>query len=246
VVDAGAGPGRGLGPGAPRPRDRPGARRLGGRAGPGGRDGRAPAAPRLRGVRRGGAARSRAGSVEHRGHRRRPGGDGGGQPRRGAQRPARRRPRGRAGDPRPGPVVPAGRRRLGDGRVRGAGPVPRSGGLAGHPHVALRARAHEPVRHRDRQVLPQRHPRGDPARGLPGRDRLPPRGRRHGAGDLPGRLRELYADESSTAPMVLVGRDHWTETLPAWPLLAALARGRPMEGRVHLADTLEEAAALVG
>ena len=34
-----------------------------------------------------------------------------------------------------------------------------------------------------------------------------------------------YADESSVAPMVLVGRAHWTGTVPAWPLLQALARG---------------------
>ena len=51
-----------------------------------------------------------------------------------------------------------------------------------------------------------------------------------------------YADESSLAPMVLVGREHWTETLPAWPLLRALARGRAMEGHVHLVDTVAEAA----
>ena len=38
-----------------------------------------------------------------------------------------------------------------------------------------------------------------------------------------------YADESSVAPMVLVGARYWTEELPAWPLLQALARGRPME-----------------
>lgn len=55
-----------------------------------------------------------------------------------------------------------------------------------------------------------------------------------------------YADESSVAPMVLVGRGYWTETLPAWPLLEALARGRPMEGHVHLVDSVDEAAALVG
>ncbi len=55
-----------------------------------------------------------------------------------------------------------------------------------------------------------------------------------------------YADESSLAPMVLVGREHWTETLPAWPLLTSLAQGRPMADHIHLADTLEEAAALVG
>ena len=55
-----------------------------------------------------------------------------------------------------------------------------------------------------------------------------------------------YADESSIAVMVLVGRDYWTETLPAWPLLRSLARGRPMEGRVHLVDEVAEAVALVG
>jgi predicted Rossmann-fold nucleotide-binding protein len=54
-----------------------------------------------------------------------------------------------------------------------------------------------------------------------------------------------YADESSVAPMVLVGATYWTETLPAWPLLRSLARGRLMEDRVHLVDTVEEAAALV-
>ncbi len=55
-----------------------------------------------------------------------------------------------------------------------------------------------------------------------------------------------YADESSVAPMVLVGRSYWTETLPAWPLLQGLARGRTMERHVHLVDTVEEAAAVVG
>jgi predicted Rossmann-fold nucleotide-binding protein len=55
-----------------------------------------------------------------------------------------------------------------------------------------------------------------------------------------------YADESSIATMVLVGRRYWTETLPAWPLLGSLARGRPMEDRVHLVDTVDEAADLLG
>jgi predicted Rossmann-fold nucleotide-binding protein len=54
-----------------------------------------------------------------------------------------------------------------------------------------------------------------------------------------------YADESSVAEMVLVGRSYWTETLPAWPLLRDLARGRPMEDRVHLVDSVDEAAALL-
>ena len=54
-----------------------------------------------------------------------------------------------------------------------------------------------------------------------------------------------YADETAVAPMVLVGREYWTETLPAWPLLRSLARGRAMEHRVHLVDTVDEAVAVV-
>ena len=38
-----------------------------------------------------------------------------------------------------------------------------------------------------------------------------------------------YAAEASVAPMVLVGRAYWTDTVPVWPLLRSLARGRPME-----------------
>jgi predicted Rossmann-fold nucleotide-binding protein len=53
-----------------------------------------------------------------------------------------------------------------------------------------------------------------------------------------------YADDDKVAPMVLVGARYWTETLPAWPLLTALARGRAMETHVHLVDTVEEAASL--
>ncbi len=54
-----------------------------------------------------------------------------------------------------------------------------------------------------------------------------------------------YADPASVAPMVLVGRRHWTETLPVWPLLQALAEGREMAPRVHLVDDVEEAALVV-
>ena len=45
---------------------------------------------------------------------------------------------------------------------------------------------------------------------------------------------------------MLVGAEYWTEELPVWPLLLALAKGHRMESRVHLVDTVEEAAALVG
>jgi predicted Rossmann-fold nucleotide-binding protein len=54
-----------------------------------------------------------------------------------------------------------------------------------------------------------------------------------------------YSDEETVASMVLVGRTYWTETLPAWPLLKALAQGRPMEDRVHLVDTVDEAVELI-
>lgn len=55
----------------------------------------------------------------------------------------------------------------------------------------------------------------------------------------------FYADESSVAPMVLVGATYWTETVPVWPLLRSLARGLPMESHVHLVDTPEDAANLI-
>jgi hypothetical protein len=40
-----------------------------------------------------------------------------------------------------------------------------------------------------------------------------------------------------------VDRAHWTEHLPTWPLLRALARERSMEARIALVDSVEEAPA---
>ena len=54
-----------------------------------------------------------------------------------------------------------------------------------------------------------------------------------------------YADPSMVAPMVLVGERYWTEELPLWPLLRALAAGRAMEDRICLVDTVDEAAEVV-
>jgi predicted Rossmann-fold nucleotide-binding protein len=45
--------------------------------------------------------------------------------------------------------------------------------------------------------------------------------------------------------LVLVGVQHWTKVLPAWPLLRALADGREMAGRIHLVDTIAEASILL-
>jgi len=55
-----------------------------------------------------------------------------------------------------------------------------------------------------------------------------------------------YATPDRVAPMILVGRSYWTEAVPAWPLLQRLAAGRPMEGHIHLVDTVDEVAALIG
>lgn len=49
-----------------------------------------------------------------------------------------------------------------------------------------------------------------------------------------------YGSRGEPAPMVLVDRVHWTEHLPVWPLLRALARGRAMESRIALVDSVAE------
>ncbi|MDN3294211.1 LOG family protein [Streptomyces ficellus] len=50
-----------------------------------------------------------------------------------------------------------------------------------------------------------------------------------------------YESRGEPTPMVLVNRTHWTEHLPAWPLLQALAARRSMEPRIALVDSVEEA-----
>ncbi|GAA0494541.1 Rossmann fold nucleotide-binding protein [Streptomyces sp. NPDC046215] len=50
----------------------------------------------------------------------------------------------------------------------------------------------------------------------------------------------FYGSRGEPRPMVLVGREHWSRTLPTWPLLEALAAGRPMAGRKALVDAAEE------
>lgn len=54
-----------------------------------------------------------------------------------------------------------------------------------------------------------------------------------------------YATDADPVPLVLVGRAYWSETLPAWPLLSALARGRRMEPFIHLVDDLGSAVAAI-
>ncbi len=51
-----------------------------------------------------------------------------------------------------------------------------------------------------------------------------------------------YAPEGTqTPPLVLVGREYWTEVLPAWPLLTELSTGRGMATAIHCVDTWSEA-----
>ncbi|MGW5732859.1 MULTISPECIES: LOG family protein [Streptomyces] len=52
-----------------------------------------------------------------------------------------------------------------------------------------------------------------------------------------------YESRGEPAPMILVDEDHWTNHLPAWPLLRALAQGRSMEPKIALVDKVEEAPA---
>ena len=50
-----------------------------------------------------------------------------------------------------------------------------------------------------------------------------------------------YGAREKVAPMVLVGRRHWEEEYPAWPMLRSLAAGRAMADCIFLVDSVEEA-----
>lgn len=51
-----------------------------------------------------------------------------------------------------------------------------------------------------------------------------------------------YGTQGSISPMVLVGVEHWTKTLPAYQLLKELARERRMADLIYLVDEPTEAA----
>jgi predicted Rossmann-fold nucleotide-binding protein len=54
----------------------------------------------------------------------------------------------------------------------------------------------------------------------------------------------LYYEVDGRVPtLVLVGARYWTEELPVWPLLRALARDRRMEQAIHLVGSTDEAVA---
>lgn len=55
-----------------------------------------------------------------------------------------------------------------------------------------------------------------------------------------------YAPDDATLPsLVLVGREHWTETIPVWPALQRLAAGRRVSEAIHLVDSLRDVLPLV-
>lgn len=51
----------------------------------------------------------------------------------------------------------------------------------------------------------------------------------------------FYAEQTARAPMVLLGRDHWTRTYPAWPLLRSLADAAGFPDGISLVDSWEAA-----
>ena len=54
-----------------------------------------------------------------------------------------------------------------------------------------------------------------------------------------------YAGEGAWAPLVLLGETFWSETMPAWPLLQSLMRGKPGEAGIALVDTVADAVARI-
>ena len=52
-------------------------------------------------------------------------------------------------------------------------------------------------------------------------------------------------DDETVPPLVLVGVEHWTTTVPVWPALQALARGRSLATVTHLVDDVDEVPALL-
>jgi len=53
------------------------------------------------------------------------------------------------------------------------------------------------------------------------------------------------ADASLVVPLILVGREYWTDVYPAWPLLQRLGAGRAMGELIYCVDGVKEAADLL-
>ncbi len=231
--------------GAARPRGRRRPGRIRARSAGGGRDGR----PRRRAghgrLPEGGPARPAARTRRHRRHGRRPGCDGGREPRRLARRPPGRRPRLRDHRPGSGAVVRARRHRLGARRDGGARPVRAGTRLTGRAHLVLRPRAARtcsPTTSRSTSATrsARRCCCGSAARGWSS-CRGPPApcrrcSSRPARTTTPGRptSRRWCSSGVGTGP-----------TLPVWPLLQRLAQDRAMAAHVHLVDDVDDVPALL-
>lgn len=55
-----------------------------------------------------------------------------------------------------------------------------------------------------------------------------------------------YSEEDNVPALVLVGREHWTRTVPIWQALQALGHERALGRAVHLVDGPDEAATAFG
>jgi predicted Rossmann-fold nucleotide-binding protein len=53
------------------------------------------------------------------------------------------------------------------------------------------------------------------------------------------------ADASLIAPLILIGREYWTDVFPAWPLLQRLGEDRPMGELIFCVDDVKEAVDLL-
>ena len=51
------------------------------------------------------------------------------------------------------------------------------------------------------------------------------------------------ADASLVAPLILVGREYWTDVYPAWPLLQRLGAGRAMGELIYCVDDVQRGGA---
>jgi predicted Rossmann-fold nucleotide-binding protein len=51
--------------------------------------------------------------------------------------------------------------------------------------------------------------------------------------------------QTALAPLILVGQEYWSETVPIWPAVRALGQERGMASVTHLVETADEAADLV-
>lgn len=50
------------------------------------------------------------------------------------------------------------------------------------------------------------------------------------------------ADPTQVVPMVFVGAEYWTKTLPVWPLISAMGKDRELGNKIRLVEEVDEAA----